>query len=106
MHHKNISISLDFFWVNGHPFLTSKSKDINFTTAKYHKSRSASSIIQTINNIKQIYESRGFKVENIHGDNEFKKDEIKRSQLPSMFHIYGMDEHVGLIERLNRTIKD
>ena len=33
-------------------------------------------------------------------------DEIKNSQLPALFHIYGKDEHVGLIERSNRTIKN
>ena len=39
-------------------------------------------IIDTLNEIKQIYHSRGFKIENIHGDNEFDKDEIKNSQSP------------------------
>ena len=57
--------------------------------------------IDTLNEIKHIYHSRGFKIENIHGDNEFDKDAIKNSQLPALFHIYGKDEHVGLIERLN-----
>ena len=86
-------------------FLTSKSSKINFTTAKYHKSRSAKAIINTLYEIKQLYETRGFRIENIHGDNEFNKDEIKKAQLPSLFHIYGKDEHVGMIERSNRTVK-
>ena len=29
----------------------------------------------------------------------------KKSQLPALFHIYGKDENVGLIERSNRTVK-
>ena len=64
------------------------------------------SIINTLNEIRQLYSSRGFRAENIHADNEFDKEEIKRSQLPILFHIYGKDEHVGLIERSNRTIKN
>ena len=64
------------------------------------------SIIETLNKIRQVYHSRGFRVEHIHGDNEFNKDEIKHSQLPALFHIYGKDEHVGLIERSNRTVKN
>ena len=92
--------------MNGHAFLTSKSRKLNFTTAKYHQTRSMKSIINTLNEIRQLYSSRGFRVDNIHGDNEFDKEEIKRSQLPILFHIYGRDEHVGFIERSNRTIKN
>ena len=105
-HHQHISISVDFFWVNGHTFLTTKSSKINFVTAKYHKSRGSKTIINTLNEIKRLYESRGFKVNNLHGDNEFNVNEIKNSQLPTLFHIYGKDEHVGLIERSNRTVKN
>lgn len=92
--------------MNNHVFLTSKPQNINFITARYHKSRSAKSIINTLNEIRQIYKTRGFLVENIHGDNEFNKDEIKRSQLPALFHIYRKDEHVEMIERSNRTVKE
>ena len=92
--------------MNGHAFLTSKSRKLNFTTAKYHQTRSMKSIINTLDEIRQLYSSRGFRVENIHGDNEFNREEIKRSHLPALFHIYGKDEHVGLIERSNRTVKN
>jgi len=64
------------------------------------------SIIDTLNEIRQLYSSRGFRVENLHGDNEFNREEIKRSQLPALFHIYGKYEHVGLIERSNRAVKN
>ena len=104
--HKHISISVDFFWVNGQAFLTSKLTNINFTTTKYHKSRSTKSIINTLNEIRQVYEIRGFIVKNIHGDNEFSKDEIKKSQLLVLFCVCRKDEHVGMIERSNRTVKE
>ena len=63
-------------------------------------------IIDTLNEIRSIYSIRGFHVKNIHADNEFDKEEIKISQLPVLFHIYGKDEHVGIIERSNRTVKN
>ena len=53
-----------------------------------------------------MYSSRGFRIDHIHADNEFNTEKIKNSQRPSLFHIYGKDEHVGLIERSNRTIKN
>ena len=104
--HARVSISVDFFYVNGHVFLTSKSRKLNFVTAKYHKTRNMKTIIETLNEIRRIYGTRGFHIENIHADNEFDKDEIKLSQLPALFHIYGKDEHVGIIERSNRTVKN
>ena len=64
------------------------------------------SIIDTLNEIKQIYSTRGFRIENIHKENEFNMIEIKNSQLPALFHIYGKDEHAGLIERSNRIVKN
>ena len=76
-HHSSVSISVDFFFVNGHAFLTSKSRKLNFITAKYHKTRSMKEIITTLNEIRQLYDTRGFRVENIHGDNEFNKESIK-----------------------------
>ena len=106
IHHSNISISVDFFFVNGLAFFTSKSAKVTFVTAKYHKNRTKASIIDTLNEIRQIYTTRGFRIENIHADNEFNKKDIKNSQLPALFHIYGKDEHVGLIERSNRTVKN
>ena len=75
-HHSSVSISVDIVFVNGHAFLTSKSSKLNFITAKYHKTRSSPSIISTLNNIRQIYSTRGFRVDNIHADNEFNKDNI------------------------------
>ena len=106
IHHSSVSLSVDFFYVNGHVFFMSKSSKLNFTTAKYHKSRSMKSIINSLNDIRQLYSSRGFRIENIHGDNEFNKEEIKKSQLPALFHIYGKDKHVGLIERSNQMVKN
>jgi len=104
-HHSSLSLCIDFFYMNGHAFLTSKSRKLNFTTAKYHQTRSMKSIINSLDEIRQLYSSRGFRVEYIHGDNEFNREEIKRLQLPVLFHIYGKDEHVDLIERSNRTVK-
>ena len=63
-------------------------------------------IITTLNEIRQLYDTRGFRVENIHGDNEFNKEIIKNSQLPALFQIYGKYEHVGLTKRSNSTVKN
>ena len=105
-HHKQVSLSIDFFFVNGHAFLTSKSSKLNFVTATYLPFRRKGLIIETLNNIRNMYEARGFDISNFHGDNEFNKPDIIEAMLPTLFHAYVKDEHVGLIERSNRTTKE
>ena len=61
--------------------------------------------IDKINEIGQIYSSRVFKIDNTHMYNEFNANKIKSSQIPALFHVYGKNEHVGIIERSNRDVK-
>ena len=69
--HKEIQLYIDFFFINGKPFLHTKSSKINFLTAHICSSRSQGQIIRVIEEVQQIYETRGFKIVAIHGDNEF-----------------------------------
>jgi hypothetical protein len=105
-HHHNVNLCVDFFYVNGQIFLSSKSTKLNFVTAQYVERRTKTNIIKTLNSIKQTYEARGFNVTGIHADNEFNVQSIIESQQPTLMHIYGKDEHVGVIERSNRTVKE
>ena len=43
--HLNISITIEFFFVNGNTFFHSKSGKVNFLTAQYRKSRSLQKIM-------------------------------------------------------------
>jgi hypothetical protein len=104
--HKKINLYLDFFFVNGYAFLHSKSSKINFLTSQICSSRSQGQIIKVLESIKQTYEARGFDIVGVHGDNEFDIKSVKNYLLPAMLHIYGKDEHVGIIERSVRTIKE
>jgi hypothetical protein len=79
---------------------------VNFLTSQICSSRSQGQIIKVLEAVKQTYESRGFEINAVHGDNEFDVKAIKNFLLPTMLHIYGKDEHVGTIERSVRTIKE
>ena len=50
--------------------------------------------------------TRNFRVTVIHGDNELNIDSIKDSCLPSNLHICSKNEHVPVIERSIRTVKE
>jgi hypothetical protein len=104
--HKNVQLYMDFFFVNTIPFLHTKSKNINFSSIQPCKSRSKSQIIEGITQVLEAYRNRGFNVTVCHGDNEFDMDELKKAIYPTELQICGANEHLGIIERSVRTIKE
>ncbi len=58
----------------------------------------------SLHTVFQIYNSRGFQVVDIHGDNEFHK--IENDILPVRLHCCGVDDHVPEIERSVQTQKN
>ena len=61
-------------------------------------------MLTEIRRILQMYDHRGFRVTNIHGDCEFEclREDLQPIELPTS----AADEHVGDIERSIRTIKE
>ena len=104
--HPTLQLYLDFFFVNNIPFLHTKSSQVNFLTAHGNVGRSVSSIKKILDSVITTYESRGFRITDIHGDNEFDVQTLRDFLLPAVLHIYGRDEHVPTIERSNRTVKE
>ena len=52
------------------------------------------------------YHSRSFKLTDFHGDSEFDKQKLKDFLEPGILHTYAREEHVGIIERSVRSIKE
>ena len=78
--HKQLELYVDFFFVNGHPFLTTRSSKVKILTAHMCQSRSKKVI------------------------NEFAS--IREYLLPIQLHVYGKDEYVGVIERALRVTNE
>ena len=53
-----------------------------------------------------LYYEIGFNITDVHGDNSFNIKSIKSHLLPIYKHIYGKEEHVGIIERIIMVIKE
>ena len=105
-HHLNVALAMDFFFVNGNIFFTTKSNKIDFLTAQYCTSRSLRTIIIALESIINKYESRSFKITDFHGDSEFDKQQLNDFLEPAILHIYAREEHVGIIERPVRYVKE
>ena len=61
-HYSSFSLSAYFLFANGCAFLTSKSAKVDLIRFKSHKTRGMKGIIDMVNEIRQIYSSRGFKL--------------------------------------------
>ena len=63
---------------------------------------------QVINALEEdniTHESRGFKIIDFHGENEFYIQYITYYLCPPMVNIYAKYEHVGFIEKATSTVK-
>ena len=105
-HYRDVTLYIDFFYVNGLPFLHTKSKDIHFLTVQCGHTRNTTNIIKGLQKVFQTYHRRGFNMVAVHGDNEFNIPRLLDTFLPIVFHIYAAGEHCGPIERSTRTVKE
>ena len=105
-HRKDLQFYIDLCFVNGYPFLETKTNKVNFITAKPCIWRTTSLITKDIDTVLYLYESRGFNINFIHGDNEFKLKTLTSHLLPIFTHTYGKEYNVGITERVIRVIKE
>ena len=116
-HHRDITLCVDFFFIQQQAFLHVISRKIGYRTAVPVDNRSKTTILKTLRNEIKLYVGRGFIVRDVHGDGEFEcvKDELLHmnkenglQDLPGPIHleVCTTNEHVKEVERSIRTIKD
>ena len=91
-------------FVNGIPFLVTRSRDIRLNTAEFLPSRTAKQLSSSLTKIVKIYARGGFTVRLVMMDMEFEK--IKDDFDKVVVNTTAAREHVGEIERAIRHIKD
>jgi len=104
--HKKIQLYVDLCYINKVAFLVTRSDSVNFITIDPLENKGRVSIIRILQNIIQLYSTRGFIISDLFGDGEFDVDDIKLAILPITTHICSTNEHVPKIERPIRTIKE
>jgi len=102
--YKNVTLNIDFFYVNGIAVLHTISNCLTFRSVDFPDSRSEPQIMKVFNKVKRVYGARGFKIVDLHGDNEFEK--IRDDILPTNLTVAAANEHIGTVERSVRTVKE
>ncbi|KAI2499682.1 Reverse transcriptase (RNA-dependent DNA polymerase) [Fragilaria crotonensis] len=103
-HHSDITLCVDFFFVQGVGFLHTISRGIGFRTVAPVADRTRATILKEITSVISLYQDRGFRVCDVHADNEFEC--IRNAIRPTEMNIVPADGHVGEVERSIRTIKE
>jgi Reverse transcriptase (RNA-dependent DNA polymerase) len=103
-HHRDITLCVDFFFVQGHAFLHVISRKLQHRVAYPVDDRRQATMKKCIDMSLQQYHARGFRVTDIHADHEF--DCLRLNLLPINLNIVAPDSHVGEVERSIRTIKE
>ena len=116
-HHNNVTLCIDFFYVQGSIFFHAISRKLGFRTCLPVNNRSKTTILRALRKVLRLYAQRGFDIQDVHADQEF---ECVRSDLAGLhldkdfvFLKHGIaletcttNAHVGEAERSIRTIKE
>jgi hypothetical protein len=103
-HHHEVTLCIDFFFVQGQVFLHIISRKIQHRIVHPVPDRSRGTIIKYLDKVFHLYRSRGFVITDLHTDNEFEC--IREHISPINLNTVAADGHVGEIERSIRTIKE
>ena len=103
---RRLKMYIDILYINGKPYLHTKTKDVNYITINKLQSRKARDIKRKLKPIIKKYLTRGFIITDVFGDNEFSSPTYETLFLPATLHVCSKGEHVPIIERSVRTIKE
>jgi hypothetical protein len=103
-HHENITLGIDFMYINSNPFLHTISRKLQFRTIASVTSRSKNTMLREVKAVVNLYHKRGFNVIDINADKEFEC--IRTEMLPIRLHIVDKDSHVPEVERSIRVVKE
>ena len=101
-------LSVEYVYIQGIPMLhTISGRSFHYrilepVTNKVEPNKE--DILNGLRRVINIYRSRGINITQINGDNEF--DSIKNDHPKFNLNILASNEHVGDIERVNRTLKE
>ena len=102
-HHGNIDLGIDIFYINGCMFFHTISKDMKFRTIEYLHNAKYKTLLNSIQTVFNLYESRGFTIEQVRGDGQFEC--LRESIRPVHLHTSAAGEHIPDVERSIQTVE-
>ena len=101
-HHRNVTLCMDIFYVQGHLFFHTISRKVQFRTVAPVLDRKKDTLLRESRAVLALYQSRGFNIPDLHTDMEFGC--IRNGVLPTQLNVTAANDHVGEVKRSIRTI--
>ena len=105
-HYGEVTLCVDFMYVNKVPLLVTLSRNIKFGTMEAVADRKEATILKCIKGVVALYRKAGFTVTTALMDGEFVPLRGGLAELGLRLNETSRDEHVGDIERYIRTVKE
>ena len=87
-------------------FLVTKAGKAQHHQSKYIKNREMDLVSEQLKSQIEYYKKRGLLIGAVHVDNKLDNDKIRAVIGDAVLHVYAKDEHVQVVERELRTIKE
>ena len=106
--HREVYLTVDLFFVNKIIFFLTLSRKIDYTSVTHLSSRKIAKIFKAFKALYKFYLQRGFRITEVHADNEFAPLEALIADMPRgpRLNVTSADEHVPEIERRIRVVKE
>ena len=105
-HYGEVTLCVDFMYVNKVPLLVTLSRNIKFGTMEAVADRKEATILKCIKGVVTLYRKAGFTVTTALMDGEFVPLCGGLVELGLRLNETSRDEHIGDIERYIRTVKE
>jgi hypothetical protein len=102
--YNNVRLFVDIFWVNRRPYFHTILEWTKFRTVVAINNRYKRTLLMETKVVTNMYETRGFNVTRIKGDQEFAC--ISNDALPIPLNVANADDHVAEVEQSIRTISE
>ena len=105
--YKNVTIAIDIFTINGVRFFRSISRHLMYRITHPIRDAKESTMKRVMKQIINVYTTRGFKMQQVYGDNEFScLNDWLQSEYGIHFFPVARGAHEPFIERDGRTSKE
>jgi len=104
--HGEVILAIDIMFINKIPFVRTTACNIHFCTAELVKDMKNNTLIMSIEQVIQAYQTRGFKIQAKLADRQFQHIQQIIEQKGIRLNICVANEHVPEIERYIRTVKE
>ena len=106
--HKQVTLCIDYFFIDGLTFFITVSRNIHFITVENVMERTIlTHYLPALKNVHAIDKARGFVIDTINADEEFQSLKTPLLEKFNIFmNISTTNEHVPEIERMIRVVKE